>query len=130
MLVPGSPGAGQRYAQLVLRNVSADDCLVEGYGGAQLRDEQGKALPTKLERVGLAARPVVLAPGMTAQSQLHWAAVPGRGEPTDGQCQPTPFALAVTPPDQRDQVEVQWALGPVCDGGRIAQEAYVAGSPQ
>ncbi|NHC15489.1 DUF4232 domain-containing protein [Motilibacter deserti] len=123
-LVPGSPGAGQRYAALVLRNESARECVVQGYGGAQLRDENGKALPTKLDRVGGPERAVVLQPGMSAQSQLHWGAVAGSGEPTTGDCAPAPFTLAVTPPDQREQVEVRWSLGPVCDGGRIEQQPY------
>src|SRR5215208_7018983 len=31
--VPGSPGAGQRYATLVLTNTGARTCTVFGYGG-------------------------------------------------------------------------------------------------
>ena len=54
-LVPGSPGAGQRAATLVLRNTGARTCTIEGYGGIGLYDPAGRALPTRQLRLGTPA---------------------------------------------------------------------------
>ena len=124
-LVPGSPGAGQRYATLVLENTGGRTCTVHGYGGIGLVDSAGAPLPTDQVRVpSPAPTTVTLAPHETAHSQLHWSAVPGTGDATAGPCQPTPAALQVIPPDETDHLSIPWNQGPVCEGGRIQQQAY------
>jgi hypothetical protein len=124
---PGE-GAGQRFVTVVLTNVGAGSCLVEGYGGVGLVDGSGGALPTQQVRDS-AVRPeaVVLAPGASAVSRLQWTVVPGTGDATDGPCQPTPTDLQVIPPDERAPLSVAWPYGPVCAGGRIDQQGYRAG---
>ena len=123
--VPGSPGAGQRYATLVLRNTGDVACTIHGYGGVGLVDGDGAALPThQVRRSDPAPTTVTLQPGDTASSQLHWGAVPGPGDSSTGDCQPTPATLRVIPPDETDPLSVPWTQGPVCVGGTIEQTAY------
>jgi hypothetical protein len=117
----GDAGAGQRSATLILTNRSSRPCRLDGYGGIQLADTAGEALPTRQVRdPGTAPRSVLLAPGAAGASLLRWTAVPGAG----GSCRPTPTSLRVIPPDERTALTVPWSLGPVCDGGRISQGAY------
>lgn len=118
-------GAGQRYAELVLRNTSNETCTLYGYGGMQLVDSSGQPLPTTMERTpNPGPKLITLAPGQTASATLHWTAVPHDGEPTDGPCQPTPVSAQVIPPDETDALAVAWNLGPVCGFGAINNSAY------
>ena len=124
-LVPGQPGAGQRYATLVLENTGGRTCTVHGYGGIGLVDSAGAPLPTHQVRVPSPAPTTVrLAPHESVRSQLHWSVVTGTGDSTSGPCQPTPAALQVIPPDETDHLSVPWNQGPVCEGGTIQQQAY------
>lgn len=122
---PGSPGAGQRYADLVLTNTSGQTCDLYGYGGLQLVDTAGAPLPTDLSRV---ANPgpmmITLSPGESASKTLHWTAFPSAGEPADRPCQPEPNGARVIPPDETDPLSVDWSLGPVCGFGSIEGSAY------
>jgi hypothetical protein len=116
----GSPGAGQRYATLLLRNRSSHRCRVFGYIGAQLLGSGGRALPTRIVRDhSLTPRTVVLRPGRSAQALLHWGAIPSGAEPQSGPCEPTPQRIEITPPDETTQLIVPWRFGPVCQRGRI-----------
>ncbi|MDA3625947.1 DUF4232 domain-containing protein [Saccharopolyspora sp. WRP15-2] len=118
-------GAGQRYAELTLTNNSGETCTLYGYGGMQLVDSSGRALPTNAERTpNPGPSMITLAPGASASATLHWTVVPTGDEPTDGQCQPTPARLQVIPPDETDALPVAWNSGPVCGGGTIDGSAY------
>lgn len=124
-LLTGGAGAGQRYATLTLRNSGQRTCTIHGYGGLGLVDSAGRALPTKQERDASPAPTTVrLAPGGTVSSDLHWGAIPGPGDKQTGDCQPTPAAVHVIPPDETAFLSVPWNLGPVCEGGTIEQRAY------
>lgn len=124
-IVPGSPGAGQRYATLVVENTSASSCTLYGYSGLQLIGADGQALPTRVDRTANPGpRLVTLAPGRTASAELHWSAIPGPGEPQSGPCQPNPVRANVIPPDDYSAFSVTWFLGPVCEGGRLDSSAY------
>src|SRR4051812_18535530 len=46
-LVPGNPGAGQRYATVVLTDSGGLPCTVHGYGGLSLAGPGGAPLPTR-----------------------------------------------------------------------------------
>lgn len=124
-LVPGSPGAGQRYATLVVTNTSGSTCTLYGYSGLSLVGGDGRALPTSVQR---SANPgpslIVLDPGRSASENLHWTAVNGPGEPDNGPCEPSPAHLAVIPPDQYSAFSVSWDFGPACQNGRIEASAY------
>lgn len=118
-------GAGQRYADLVLRNRSEQPCTVYGYGGMQLVDASGHQVPTDLERVPNPGPALVhLDPGGTAVSSLRWTVVSSGGEPTTGQCQPTAASARVTPPDETVPLTTPWNFGPVCNHGHIGGSAY------
>lgn len=118
-------GAGQRFAELTLRNTSAETCTLYGYGGLQLVAEDGTALPTDLERTGNPGPELItLAPDETAKSTLRWTAVPHEGEATDGPCQQAPASAQVIPPDETDPLDVAWTSGPVCGFGAIEGSAY------
>ena len=125
-LTGGDSAAGQRGATLTLRNTGGRTCDVLGYGGVGLLAADGGALPThQVRQDSPAPQLLTVAPGGAVTSQLRWTVVPGDGDPAAG-C-PTPGSLAVIPPDERDSLSVSWSLGPVCDGGRLEQQAYVRG---
>ena len=125
-LGPETAGAGQRYATLILRNTGGRSCTVHGFGGVGLVGADGAALPTKQVRSGGPPTTVLLAPGASAQSALHWGSVNGPGDPPSGDCQPAPSTLRVIPPDETDPLSVAWTFGPVCEGGTIEQQPYTS----
>jgi Protein of unknown function (DUF4232) len=127
-LTPGSPGAGQRYATVVLTNASSRTCTIHGYGGLALLGAPGQGVPTDVRRVtDPAPQTVSLARGASARSLLHWGVVPADDEPGT-ECEPTATAVVVTPPDQTTAALLPWTFGPVCQHGLIRQNAYVPGS--
>jgi hypothetical protein len=127
-LLPGSPGAGQRYATVVLTNTGGRTCSVTGYGGLALLGAPGQGVPTDLRRVASPApQTVTLAPGVSARSLLHWTVVPAVDE-NGAACEPTATGVVVTPPDQTSALLRPWSFGAVCQHGLIQQNAYVAGS--
>jgi hypothetical protein len=127
-LEPGSPGAGQRYATVVLTNSGSRTCTVHGYGGVALLGAPGQGVPTDVRRVvDPPPQTVSLPRGASARSLLHWTVVPADDEP-GAECQPTAGAVVVTPPDQTTAALLPWTFGPVCQHGLIQQNAYVPGS--
>jgi hypothetical protein len=127
-LKPGSPGAGQRYATVVLTNTGSSSCTVHGYGGLALLGAPAQGVPTDLRRVAQTTPgTVLLPPGGSARSLLHWTVVPADDE-TGPTCQPTATAVVLTPPNETTAVLRPWTFGPVCQHGLIQHNAYVAGS--
>jgi hypothetical protein len=127
-LRPGSPGAGQRYAVLVLTNLSSRTCWVYGYVGMQLLDGAGHPLPTNVVRNPASPATVTLGPGDTAFALLHWAAINGPGDSPSAQCQPDPASVQVTPPDETTQLVIPWSYRMVCQQGRIDIPPLAAGT--
>jgi hypothetical protein len=124
-LIPGSPGAGQRYATLELMNNSKHSCHTYGHVGLQLLDAHGSRVATHAVWDSTpAAHRVVLAPGAAATAQLHWAVIPGPGDQT-GPCVTAPTRIEITPPDESAHVELKWTGGTVCERGRIDVTALV-----
>lgn len=121
----GHPGAGQRYADLTLTNSSDRTCRIHGYPGLQLVGDNSTPLPTDVVRnTAHPAHTVVLAPGESASTTLHWGVVPTGDESTTGPCQPDPQRLRVIPPDETDSLSAEWPFGPVCADGRIWVTAF------
>ena len=119
--------AGSRYAAVVLKNRSASTCRVFGYGGVQLLDAAHRPLPT--HQIRDRTRPphrVLLQPGATTNSRLHWHPF-GSGSETEP-CQPTASYLLITPPDETQPITLKWPSGPVCSQGTFAQTAYTSGT--
>jgi hypothetical protein len=124
-LIPGSPGAGQRYATLELMNNSKHSCHTYGHVGLQLLGAHSKRVATDAVWDSTpAAHRIVLAPGAAATAQLHWTIVPGTGDQT-GPCVTAPTHIAITPPDETSQLELKWTGGNVCERGRIDVTALV-----
>ena len=124
----GSPGAGQRYATIVLTNTSGRTCSVYGYGGMALLGAPGQGVPTDLRRNSAPAPgTVTLAPGASARSLLHWTVVPAANE-NASVCEPTAVTAVITAPNQTTSFLRSWTFGVVCQHGRIDQNAYVLGS--
>jgi ABC-type transport system substrate-binding protein len=116
--------AGSRYEALVLTNRSTRTCGVYGYGGVQLLDAARRPLPTQQVR-DPSAPPhlVLLRPGASAYSRLHWSAIATDTESQTGLCEPTSTYLLITPPDETHPIAVAWSAA-VCAHGRIGQTAY------
>ncbi len=112
-------GAGQRYAVLGLTNKTATTCAVYGYPGLQLVDAQDSPLPTKARRDKTVVPALVLVePGQTVWTLLHWTVVPAEDEMND-HCAPDPAALRVIPPDETTQLSMAFNHGPVCQHGDL-----------
>src|SRR3954470_1247271 len=126
-LVPGSPGAGQRYATLVLTNRGGSPCTAFGFGGVGLVAPGGTPLPTRQVRLrDPAPATVTVEPGHSVGAELHWSVVAGPGDAQSGNCQPVPATLRVIPPDETEALSVPWGEGPVCQGGTLQEQAYQA----
>ena len=116
----GSPGAGQRFATLYLRNASGHTCHVFGYVGGQLKSGGGANIATNILRDHtVTPHTITLKPGKRAKALFHWAAIPGTGEPQTGNCEPRPAEIRVTPPDETTQLVLRWRFGSVCQHGAI-----------
>jgi Protein of unknown function (DUF4232) len=122
----GSPGAGQRYAFLVLTNTSTATCRVYGFPGMQLLSASGANIPTNVVREPVTPTLVTVAPGKHAFSQLHWTVVPGTGEGSP--CEPNPSKAKVTPPDETAPLTTSWPGGSVCQHGQITVRPFKAGT--
>ncbi len=123
----GSPGAGQRYAFLVLTNVSGVTCQIFGYPGMQLANASLQPIATKVTRVTATPQLVTVTPGQHAFSQLHWTVVPAASE-TSNPCEPVPSVLIVTPPDETATLRTPWPGGSVCQLGRIDVTPFKPGT--
>ncbi len=118
--VAGSPGAGQRYATLLISNRNSTPCTLYGYPGAQLIGASGRPIQTKIVRDrsrSVQAHTIVF--DQQAKSEWHWTAVPGGDEPQSGACQPTAKTILVTPPDETTSLKLEWPFDAVCGHGRI-----------
>jgi hypothetical protein len=124
-LIPGSPGAGQRYATLELMNNSRHSCQTYGHVGLQFLGGYGRRVATDVIWNAVPApRRVVIPAGGAATAQLHWAAVPGTGD-QGGPCLTPPTHVEITPPDETSHLEIVWTGGVVCERGRIDVAALV-----
>lgn len=117
---PGA-GAGQRFAKLLLTNVTRRSCTLGGYVGAQLLGARNNPLPTNVVRdTSRRASVVTLTPGQSATTILHWGVIAGTGDRQTGECQPTPARIEITPPNATVHLVLPWRNGPVCQRGQIA----------
>ena len=102
LIIPGSEGAGQVYARVVLTNISNLPCRTFGYVGMQLLGPSDTPLPTNVVREPATAQHIVLAPGQSASALAHFSPdIPGAGDNQQaGQaCQPVAQGTEITPPD-------------------------------
>ena len=71
---------------------------------------------------------MLLRPGASVSSLLHWSAVADQTEDQIGQCEPTPAYVLITPPDETQPITLAWSSSEVCSHGRIVQGAYAPGT--
>ncbi|WAZ25858.1 DUF4232 domain-containing protein [Streptomyces cinnabarinus] len=109
------PGAGQRNFPIVLTNASARTCTVYGYPGAAFVDASGRQLGPDPERAPGKPSRVTLAPGDSAWAGLSYASPEISGARTA-----RPAGLLVTPPDEREPIEVDWTAGAVPVSGNAS----------
>lgn len=102
------PGAGQENFPVVLTNSSHRTCTLRGYPGAAFVDGSGKQLGPDPKRSPGSPSTVTLAPGKSA-----WAGLTFSNPEISGAKTATPATLVVTPPDERDPLEVAWKGGKV-----------------
>jgi hypothetical protein len=115
-----SAGAGQRFAKLLLTNVTRRTCSLGAFIGAQLLGARNDPLPTNVvrdrsRRAGI----VTLTPGQSATTILHWGAITGTGDRQTGACEPTPARIEITPPNATGHLVLPFRNGPVCERGKI-----------
>jgi hypothetical protein len=109
------PGAGQRNFPVVLTNTSSRTCTLYGYPGAAFVDASGRQLGPDPKRSSGTPETVTLTPGKSGWAGLRFASPEISGARTA-----TPAALLVTPPDERDSLEVKWTAGEVPVGGNAS----------
>ncbi len=96
---PPSPGAGQIYVPLILKNVGTRQCSVAGYPGVSLLDASGNQIEQPATReTGFPSNAVRLAPGATASAALH--TIDAGIAP--GGCWATSASVKVFPPNELD----------------------------
>jgi|GEM_PF-1517869 len=110
-------GMGHTGLNLALVNRSAHRCRIYGYGGVQLLDATGAALPTRQERSGQRPELVTLRPGGRAYSALYWIF-----SPEAPPCSNATF-LQVIPPDETEPIRARFAYS-VCGNGALSQRPY------
>lgn len=121
--VPGSAGAGQIVYKLTLTNTGSTPCFVSGIPQVQLLGTTGKALPTSASAAqpSTATAPKVsLQHGDSATAEAQFSPdVPGTGDATSGQCQPTATVLRVTAPGGGTLDAPIQPPTPVCERGSL-----------
>lgn len=114
--------AGGRFGPIVLTNRSHHTCTVRGYVGGLLVGSGGHTLHTDIVRDhSLTPHTVTLRSGRSAQTQIHWEAIP-----TGSETCPTPRSMEVTPPDETTHLLLHWTSDVVCGHGRIDVRPLVA----
>ncbi|MFE0675634.1 DUF4232 domain-containing protein [Streptomyces sp. NPDC058867] len=118
------PGAGQRNFPIVLTNASARTCAVYGYPGAAFVDSDGDRLGTDPVRSPDTPTRVTLEPGDSA-----WAGLSYSSPEVSGARTARPAALLVTPPDEREPIEVAWKGGAVPVSGTASSVRLTVFAP-
>lgn len=102
-IVPGSPGAGQRYAEIQFTAKDGQYCQLKGSVPVTL---DGAPSVTVEPEAGQPDQVVHLRPGTSAHQLLHWTAIEASGD------QATPSALTVhTPGTHAQTVTLPWQFG-------------------
>jgi hypothetical protein len=126
--VSGSAGAGNIVYNLTLKNTSATPCTLTGLPAGQLLGKRKQKLATHVHAAHpgqLAAILVTLVPGDSTYATARFSPdVPGTGEQTAGQCEPTAYWLRVRAQGGgATTVKVRPAT-PVCEHGALSFSAY------
>ncbi|MCU1493065.1 MAG: hypothetical protein JWO62_829 [Acidimicrobiaceae bacterium] len=127
-VVVSSQGAGNVTYALRLRDQGLGHCVVSGLAQLRLLSRSGAPLPTRVTAASpgsLTAMRVVLHHGSSAWASARFSPdVPGTGEPTNGQCEPTAYRVDVTvaPAGARLAAPISPPT-PVCEHGLLQLSA-------
>ena len=126
--VPGSAGAGNIVYRLTLTNRSTATCTLTGLPAGRLLGKSGATLPTHIRAgfpQGLSAILVTLPHARSSHATARFSPdVPGTGEQTLGQCEPTAYHLRVSlRAGGTTSVKVSPPT-PVCEHGQLSFSAY------
>lgn len=114
--------AGNRYLPLVLRNVSAATCHLQGYPGVSLLDADRNQLgPAVTYEDANPKERLDLGPDEAVSTVLHWA--------SDGNapCRPESAYVRVYPPGDTESIVVP-LVARLCEGDLFAVRNLVAGT--
>ena len=128
-VIPGSAGAGNVVARIVLTNKSAAPCSTGGYVGLQLLGAGGTQLPTHVERASGSLSVMTVAPGTSVSATARYSPdVAGTGDNQSGMCQPVASSSEVTPPNDTAFVIAQGPGTSVCQQGTMSVSPLQVGS--
>ncbi|WP_445284451.1 DUF4232 domain-containing protein [Streptomyces sp. DSM 118148] len=119
-----NPGAGQENFPIVLTNKSARTCTLHGYPGAAFVNASGSQLGPDPKRSSGSPATVTLKPGQSA-----WAGLTFSNPEVSEAKTARPAALVITPPDERDHLQVAWTAGEVPVGGNSSSVFLTVFSP-
>jgi Protein of unknown function (DUF4232) len=127
-VVYGSAGAGNISYRLTLTNVSAARCFLSGLPHGRLLGKAGSRLPTRVQAAfpaALTAILVSLAHGQSSRASARFSPdVPGVGEVTIGQCEPTAYKLRLAAPGGGTTTVKIAPPTAVCEQGGMSFSAY------
>lgn len=129
-VVPDSQGAGHIAADLAFKNTSNHACTIAGFPGISLLASNDHPLPSNvLKDNSIAITTIKVAPGAWVHSEMRYSPnVPGPGEPTTGQCEPTVVhALALLPGDSAWTHVTLGSPTTVCEKGEVQAKPFVGG---
>jgi hypothetical protein len=121
----GDPGAGNVYYPLTLTNKSSHTCVLNGYPGVSLIKRDGGTIGKPADRTGVKFGAVSLAPGKSAEADLHTI---NKGLKGNG-CWSAPDLLKVYPPGSKDSMTLRTSAPVVC-GDTFDVGPLHVGSPQ
>ncbi|MFF0780066.1 DUF4232 domain-containing protein [Streptomyces sp. NPDC003720] len=119
-----NPGAGQENYPLVLTNKSGRTCTLRGYPGAAFVNASGAQLGPDPKRSSGSPATVTLKPGQSA-----WAGLTFSNPEISEAKTARPAGLLITPPDERDHLQVAWTAGEVPVGGNSSSVFLTVFSP-
>ncbi|MGW5329102.1 DUF4232 domain-containing protein [Streptomyces sp. NPDC004014] len=119
-----NPGAGQENFPIVLTNKSARTCTLHGYPGAAFVNASGSQLGPDPKRSSGSPATVTLKPGQSA-----WAGLTFSNPEVSEAKTARPAGLVITPPDERDHLQVTWTAGEVPVGGNSSSVFLTVFSP-
>ncbi|QUQ67009.1 DUF4232 domain-containing protein [Kutzneria sp. CA-103260] len=117
-LVPGEPGAGQRYAQVKFTAKPGQSCNFQGSLPVSLTGAPGITVTTAADAAN--APLVTISDGQSATMLLHWTGIEAPSN------QVTPASVTVVAPSTTDprgissdpNITLPWSLGAMDDSGQ------------
>lgn len=106
----GSPGAGNIYFPLRFTNTGSRACVLDGFPGVSLIRGDGSTIGRAADRMGSRAKAVRLAPGQTAEADLHTLNQGIKGN----SCWSKPTFIKVYPPGSFDAMTLATSTPVVC----------------